>query len=95
MADKALAEGSADHMIKELGGHMAKAVREKFNKALEAKKNKDKSVEAGREFVEAYVVYVHYVEGIHAAIVAAGGHHHASVTTRATLATSEHREHKD
>jgi hypothetical protein len=95
MADTALADGSADHMIKELGGHMAKAVREKFNKAVEAKKSKDKSVEAGREFVEAYVVYMHYVEGIHAAIVSAGGHHHASATKSVTPATSEHREHKD
>jgi hypothetical protein len=94
-ADKALGNGSADHMIKELGGHMAKAVRKKFNKALEAKKNKDRSVEAGREFVEAYVVYVHYVEGIHAAIVSAGGHHHGSATTGAPLATSEHGEHQD
>ena len=42
-ADKALADGSADHMIKELGGRMAKAVKGKFIKALEAKKNKDKS----------------------------------------------------
>lgn len=95
MADKALADGSADHMIKELGGHMAKAVKERFNNALEAKRNKDKSVEAGREFVEAYVVYVHYVEGIHGAIMSAGGHHHGSATTSATVATSEHREHKD
>jgi hypothetical protein len=95
MADKALADGSADQMIKELGGHMAKAVKERFNNALEAKKNKDKSVEAGREFVEAYVVYVHYVEGIHGAIMSAGGHHHASAPTSATLVTSEHREHKD
>ena len=95
MADKALADGSADHMIKELGGHMAKAVREKFAEALEAKKNKDKSVEAGRGFVEAYVIYVHYVEGIHGAIMSGGGHHHGSATTSATVATSEHREHKD
>ena len=83
MADKALADGSADHMIKELGGHMAKAVREKFAEALEAKKNKDKSVEAGRGFVEAYVIYVHYVEGIHGAIMSAGRHHHGSATTSA------------
>ena len=95
MADKALADGSGDEMIKRLNGHMAKAVREKFNKALEAKKNKDKSVDAGREFVEAYVVYVHYVEGIHAAIMSTGGHHHAIATTSATVATSEHREHED
>jgi hypothetical protein len=52
-------------------------------------------VEAGREFVEAYVIYVHYVEGLHGAILSAGGHHHGSATTSATAVTSEHREHKD
>ena len=42
---------------------------------MEAKKNKDESVAAGREFVEAYVTYMHYVEGIHTAIMSAGAHH--------------------
>jgi len=54
---------------------MAAAIREKFQKALEARKSKDKSVETGREFVEAYVIYLHYVEGIHTAIMSAGAHH--------------------
>jgi hypothetical protein len=75
MADKALADGSADEMIRKMNGHIANAIQDKFSKALEAKKGKDKSVEAGREFVEAYVAYMHYVEGIHAAVMAAGGHH--------------------
>ena len=76
MADKALADGSAAEMIKKLSDHMAAAVQEKFKRVLEAKKTKDASVEAGREFVEAYVTYTHYVEALHAAIVSAGGHEH-------------------
>ena len=75
MADRALADGSADEMIKEISGHLAAAIKEKFTKVVEARKNKDKSVEAGREFVEAYVIYMHYVEGIHTAIMSAGAHH--------------------
>jgi hypothetical protein len=75
MADKALAEGSAEEMIKTVSGHMAEAIRERFKKVVEAKKNKDESVAAGREFVEAYVTYMHYVEGIHTAIMSAGTHH--------------------
>ena len=75
MADKALADGSADEMIKKISGHMAAEIKERFAKVLEAKKNKDKSVEAGREFVEAYVTYMHYVEGVHTAIMSAGTHH--------------------
>jgi hypothetical protein len=75
MADKALAAGSADEIIKKMSGHLSAAINEKFNKALKAQKNKDKSVEAGREFVEAYVTYMHYIEGIHTAIMSVGGHH--------------------
>ncbi len=75
MADEALAKGSADEMIKKISDHMAMAIKEKFHAALETKKSKNQSVEAGREFVEAYVVYMHYVEGIHTAITSAGAHH--------------------
>jgi hypothetical protein len=75
LADEALAKGSADEMIRLLQGHLEEAVRERFGKAAAAAKDKDKSIEAGREFVEAYVQYVHYVEGVHAAIAGAGGHH--------------------
>lgn len=85
LSDKAIADGSADELIKKMNGHMAEAVKQKFNKVLEAKKTKDNSVEAGREYVEAYVTYTHYVEGIHDAIKAAGGHHHA---------IPAHKEHK-
>ncbi len=78
LADKALADGSADAMIKKMSGHMAHAVEDKFNRALEAMKHRNESVDAGRKYVEAYVIYMHYVEGIHAAIMSAGGHQHAA-----------------
>jgi hypothetical protein len=85
LADKSLAQGSADEMIRRMSAHMAEAVKKKFNRALEAAKLKDKSVEAGRAYVEAYVDYTHYVEGIHAAIKSAGGHSHGAAV---------HKEHK-
>lgn len=75
MADNALSDGTADAMVKKIAGHMEHAIRERFEKALAARKNKDKNTEAGREFVEAYVTYMHYVEGIHSAIMSAGPHH--------------------
>ncbi len=77
MVDAALDTDSPDALIGKMSGHMAALVREKFTKAAEAKKDKDTSVEAGRRFVEAYVTYVHYVEGIHDAIMSAGAHAHA------------------
>ena len=78
LADKSLADGSAEEMIQKISGHIAGAIREKFNKALEAKKHQDESVAAGREFVEAYVTYMHFVEGIHTAVMSAGSHSHVS-----------------
>ncbi len=75
LTDQTLVSGSADELIEKIQTHLAEAIKEKFNKALQASKNKDKSVESGREFVEAYVQYTHYVEGIHAAIMSTGSHH--------------------
>jgi uncharacterized protein with GYD domain len=67
--------------VKHVTDAVAKGIRERFTRAKETKKNADKSIEAGREFVEAYVVFTHYVEGIYeAAKQAAHGH------------PSEHRE---
>ncbi len=94
LADKALENGKADEMIKELGAHMAKAVQEKFNKALDTRKERYKSVDAGREYVEAYVTYVHYVEGIHSAMLAAGGHQHGGAAEGTPPKSAEHSEDK-
>jgi len=74
-ADKALETGSVDGLISEMSMHLTEGVKEHFERALETKKHKDESVEAGREYVEAYVEYVHYLEGIHNAILGKGGHH--------------------
>ncbi len=74
-ADKALEKGSADDLVKHVTDAVAKGIRERFTHAKEAKKNANMSVNAGREFVEAYVVFTHYVEGIHeAAKKTAHGH---------------------
>jgi hypothetical protein len=75
LADKALDTGSVDKLVKVLSGAMAKGIREHFQRALEAKKNADKNVAAGREFVEAYVMFTHYAEGLHG-IIKGGTKHH-------------------
>lgn len=77
MADMALEEGSADEMIEKISNHLSAVMREKLDRAVEASKHKNDSIEAGRMFVEAYVDYMHYVENVHAVI--AGKHSdHAS-----------------
>lgn len=74
MADRALAQGSADSLVKAILGHTEEGIRERFTHALETAKHADESVAAGREYVEAYVTYIHYVEGI-AQVVHGKAHH--------------------
>lgn len=74
-ADKAIDAGSVDKLAKEIGKAAEKAVQERFGRLVSAKKHKDESVGAGREYVEAYVEYVHFVEGLHNTITAVGAHH--------------------
>ena len=68
LADKALGSGSVDKLVDVLTNAMAKGVRERFAHAFENQKHADSSVAAGRQFVESYVVYTHYVEGLHGLI---------------------------
>jgi hypothetical protein len=74
-ADKALEIGSADTLVKYVNEAVATGIRERFNRVKEAKKHADESVEAGREFVEAYVDFTHYVERLHRDAAVRGAHH--------------------
>jgi hypothetical protein len=75
MADKALETGNVDSLANIVATHVKEGIKERFSKALKAKKDTDKSVDAGREYVEAYISYLHYVIGIHSATVSKGEHH--------------------
>lgn len=75
LADKALDSGSVDKLVNVLSGAMAKGINEHFEQTLQAKKNADKSVTAGRKYVEAYVMFTHYAEGLHG-IIKGGAKHH-------------------
>jgi len=79
MSDKALETGNVDSLTNKMASHIKEGIKERFAKALAAKKTADKSIDAGREYVEAYVSYVHYVEGIHAAVMSKGEHHSENI----------------
>ena len=64
-ADKALETGSVDSLVQEISLQATNGVKERFERALEKKKHVNESVEAGREYVEAYVDYVHFIERLH------------------------------
>ncbi|HUF76053.1 MAG TPA: DUF6448 family protein [Longimicrobiales bacterium] len=75
MADKALESGSVDQLAGAISKHAAEGIRERFVKAYEARKHADESVQSGREFVEAYVQFTHYVERLHLDATTGVDHH--------------------
>jgi len=75
LADQALGNGSVDKLVTVLTNAMANGLRERFAQAYENQKHADHSVATGREFVESYVVFTHYVEGMHGLIKANAAHH--------------------
>ena len=87
-ADKALDTGSADKLVKLVTDEAGAGIRKRFAEAREKKTHAEHNAEAGREFVAAYVEYVHYVEGLHNAAQAAGHHHE---NTPARTEPSEHK----
>ncbi len=74
-ADDALASGSVDKVVKLVTEAAADGIRKRFAEAQEKQAHAEHNVEAGREFVKAYVQYVHYVEGLHQAAQGPVAHH--------------------
>lgn len=64
-ADKAIESGSLDDLAKQISSLVRDGMRQRFDHVVKARKEMDRSVEAGREYVEAYVEFVHYVERLH------------------------------
>jgi hypothetical protein len=75
LADKALASDSVDKLVNVLTKAIDTGIRKRFAQATEAKKQAEESIEAGRKFIEAYVIFTHYIERLHADIAGHGGHH--------------------
>jgi uncharacterized protein DUF6448 len=75
-ADKALDSGSTEAVEKLLTDAVRKGLREHFHAAMSQKKFDPNDVTAGRRYVDAYVPYIHYVEGLwEAATKSAKGHY--------------------
>jgi hypothetical protein len=75
-ADKALDTGSVDAVEALLTSAIHKGLREHFDATLTRKRFAPDDVAGGRGYVQAYVPYVHYVEGLwEAATRPASGHY--------------------
>jgi hypothetical protein len=78
-ADKALQAGSVDELAEKIGNAVGNEIKKRFVEVSEKKKHAEDSVEAGREFVEAYVQYVHFIEGIHNMVTKGAEHQHGEI----------------
>jgi hypothetical protein len=75
-ADRALAEGSAAEVVRVLTEAVRRGVEKHFRAAVSRRNFATDDVAAGRQYVEAYVPYIHYVERLwRDAAGAAHGHH--------------------
>lgn len=88
-ADRAITTGDVQPVAKLLTEALQAGLKEQFAK-VEARKAYDKNdVAAGREYVEAYVEYVHYVEGLYdAAKAEPHGHYEDHAAGGARLSTA-------
>lgn len=75
-ADEALETGSSDKLVNLLTDAVQNGTREEFEKVKAKKNYNPNDVRAGREYIEAYIPYVHYVEGIYEAATAPAEDHH-------------------
>jgi len=75
-ADKAIVDGKVEPVIKLLTSKTQEGIQEQFKKVMAKKDFKKDDVEAGRKYIEAYVVFIHYIERLYeAAKEPAHGHY--------------------
>ncbi len=63
-ADHSIETGTAEELIDATAHKIHEQIARRFNRVMEAKKNVNSSVEQGREYVDAYVQYVHFIEAL-------------------------------
>ena len=73
-AEKALQTGDLSPVTKLLTEAMQTKLQDVFAAAYDAKQNKEDSLQAGREWADAYVKYVIYVHGLYKTIQAGPAH---------------------
>ena len=92
-ADKALDDGSSEPLVKLLSDTVQNGVNERFNHAITKKNFSKDDIETGREYVKAYVEFVHYVEGLYEA-AEGSSQDHLHGAGEAGLHKEEHKETK-
>jgi hypothetical protein len=73
-ADRALETGSVDALVALAAAEVEQGLRKRYAHVAEKKKGVGESVAAGREYVAAYVDFIHYAEGVVQAAAGPAGH---------------------
>lgn len=66
-ADRAIAAGSEEALVQILTDEVREGLSRRFKELSDKKKFAADDVTAGREYVESYVTFIHYVENLHEA----------------------------
>ena len=80
-ADRALQLRSGAELSKSMSAAVAEGIRARFALALERKQHAASSIEAGRDYVEAYVDYIHFVEAVNRLASHGASHTHLEPAT--------------
>jgi len=92
-ADKALETGSPYELIKLVTDAVAAGLRQRFEHAKQAREQADASVAEGRDYVAAYVEFVHYAERLHDDTQTSAHSHDAHGAEGPGEPSKEHAEH--
>ena len=80
-ADKAVETGSLDELTNLLTAAVRQELHTHFHDVMAKKSFRTDDIAAGREFIESYVTFIHYVEGLYkAATQPVVGHYHEPAT---------------
>ncbi len=89
-ADKAIETGSIEPVVKLLDDTIHQGINERFKEVLEKKTYNKNDVEAGREYVKAYVTFLHYVEPVYEAAKGQSAEHHKAEKTETPVKEHHH-----
>lgn len=81
-ADRAIETGRTDALEKLLAAELRDGLHDAFAKVQATRKYDVNDVDAGREYVKAYVEYVHFVERLHEAVTSRAEGHFAEAGAR-------------
>ncbi len=67
--DNSIEKGNIDELLNALTEKVRIEIKKKWDELIEKKKHDIKNVEKGREYVEEYVVFVHFIESIYNTVI--------------------------